>query len=101
MLDVRLDRRGGHLRKLHDAEVRNEMLDPTKRIGQRLSLVDLIIRFDKLRSVGNAQILDDYPFTSSDGAFPKTKGVLRLLLVRCLRRLSLVQTACILVLNRP
>jgi hypothetical protein len=76
MLDVRPDRRGGYLRKLHGAEVRDEMLDPSKRIGQRLSLVDLIVRFDKLRSIGNAQILDDDPFTPSDGAFSKTKGVL-------------------------
>src|SRR5438477_11796254 len=32
-------------------------------------LVDLVIGFHELRSVGDTQILNDDPFTSSDGAF--------------------------------
>jgi hypothetical protein len=93
MLDVRLDRRRCHLRKFHAAEVRDEMLDPPKRVSQRLSLVDLIIRFHELRSIGDRQILNDDAFTPSDGAFSKTKSVLRLLLVRCFGGLYLAQTA--------
>ena len=45
-----------------------------------------------------------WPFcccTPGYGAFPKSKGVLRLLLVRCLRGFGLVQTARVLILDRP
>src|ERR1700730_856833 len=77
------------------------MLDPPECVGERLPLVDLVVSDHELRSIGDGQILNDDPFAPGYGAFPKSKSVLRLLLVRCLRRFGLVQTARVLILDRP
>jgi hypothetical protein len=59
MLDVRLHRCRRNLRKLHPAEVRNQVLDAAEGVGQRFPLVDLVVSDDELRGFGDSQILND------------------------------------------
>jgi len=92
MFDVRLDRCRRYVRKLHAAEERDRcLIRPSASVNDFLSF-DLVVRDHQLCSIGDGQILNDNPVRAGLRRLPKSKSVLRLLLVRCLRGFGLVQT---------